>query len=241
MAIERTADAWVVLRAVRRAFCVAVIALPTGGLALSGVAAQPERTVSDNRVISRRDPAVEITLPGSAHYVGADRFLLADKRLGDFDDCELHAFVSPEDSHDVRTLYWVQFEAYLPSQPALQHTYDSPRHLTLGGLDFYLDTWVTSGRTPAAPGSDDAHLVSLLAAHGYRLSDTMSVRLVHLTDATRRKELMIIYAEDLAPTGYTAASLKEGGAAHASWRSVEAGLIRRATQSISVTRGSPPQ
>ncbi len=33
------------------------------------------------------------------------------------------------------------------------------------------------------------------------------VRLVHLLDEQRRKELMIIYGEDLAPTGFTAAGV----------------------------------
>jgi hypothetical protein len=205
------------------------------GFPLPGLAAQPERTVSHNTVISRRDPAVNITLPGSAHYLGAERFLLTDPKLGAFDDCELHAFVDSKDGRHIRRLYWVQFEAYLPSQPTLHHTYDSPRHLTIGGLDFYLDTWVSSGRTPEEPGSDGAHLDSLLAAHGYRRDDSMSVRLVHLTDATKRKELMIIYAESLAPTGFTAAELKEGGADHARWTAIEGELVRRAKQSIAIS------
>jgi len=229
-----------VLASAVQAILAAVTAVVMSGFPRPALAAQPERTVFHNMVISRGDPAVNIRLPGSAHYVGADRFLLTDPKLGAFDDCELHAFVDPEDDHYVRKLYWVQFEAYLPSQPALHHTYDSPRHLTLGDVDFYLDTWVSSGSTPEEPGSDAAHLDSLLAAHGYRRDDSMSVRLVHLTDATKRKELMIIYAESLAPTGYTAAELKEGGADHARWAAIEGELIRRARQSISITRGAGP-
>ena len=37
----------------------------------------------------------------------------------------------------------------------------------------------------------------------------MDVRLVHLLDAEKRKELMIIYGEDLASTGFTAADLRK--------------------------------
>jgi hypothetical protein len=223
-----------VFDAAARVFWAAVIAVPMSGFALAGPPAQPERTVSHNTVVSQRDPAVNIKVPGSARYLGADRFLLTDPRLGAFDDCELHAFVDSTDGHDVRKLYWVQFEAYLPSQPTLHHTYDSPRHLTIGGLDFYVDTWVSSGDAAVEPGSDAAHLDALLAAHGYRRDDSMSVRLVHLTDATKRKELMIIYAESLAPTGYTAAELREGGADHARWAAIEGELIRRAKQSITI-------
>jgi hypothetical protein len=58
------------------------------------------------------------------------------------------------------------------------------------------------------------------------------VRLVHLLDAQKRKELMIIYGEDLAGTGFTAADLKEGGKAYDQWPKIEEGLIQRAKSSI---------
>jgi hypothetical protein len=206
----------------------------------SSHAAQPGRVALNNTVISRHDPAVEIRLPNSAVYVGADRFVLTDPHLGKFDDCELYAFIEPDDHRALRELYWVQFEAYLPSHPELQHTYDSPRHVTLGGLDFYLDTWVAAKSKPPEPGSDTAHFYSLLASRGYGREDLMSVRLVHLTDATKRRELMIIYSESLVPTGYTAAQLKEGGADHAKWEAIEDGLIRRAEQNITIKRDNDP-
>ena len=83
------------------------------------------------------------------------------------------------------------------------------------------------------PGSDEAHFYSLLASQGYRREDLMSVRLVHL-DRTRRKELMIIYSENLVPTGYNASQLKEGGNEHGKWATIEDGLIRRAEQGITI-------
>jgi hypothetical protein len=43
------------------------------------------------------------------------------------------------------------------------------------------------------------------------------VRFVHLLDEQKRKELLIIYAEDVASTGLTAAELHEGGAAYGRW------------------------
>jgi hypothetical protein len=58
---------------------------------------------------------------------------------------------------------------------------------------------------------------------------------VHL-DATRRKELMIIYSENLAQTGYTALQLKDGGKDHEKWAAIEDGLIRRAEQGITIMR-----
>ena len=105
----------------------AVAAAAVGGFCFPCHTAQPDRSVSDNTVVSRRDPAVQIKLPSSACYVGADRFLLSDRELGDFDDCELHVFVNADDARNVRKLYWVQFEAYLPSQPSLTRAEGSSR------------------------------------------------------------------------------------------------------------------
>jgi hypothetical protein len=214
-------------------FLSTIAAAATIGLQSPCGAVQPERVVRDHVVISRHDPAAEIKLPNGFRYVGADRFLLTDPSLGDFDDCELHAFVAVDDARTIRALYWVQFEAYLPDHPDIQHTYDSPRHAAIGGLDFYVDTWVSAGSTMPKQGSDEAHFYSLLASHGYRREDLMSVRLVHL-DSTRRRELMIIYSENLARIGYTAMQLKDGGTDHGKWAAIEDGLIRRAEQGITI-------
>lgn len=225
----------------------------TGALALLAAAAMtyaqaadtnqanflPERVVSDNTVISQNDPPVEIKLPDSVKYVGSDRFLLTDPKLGDFDACELHVFIDSNDGQTVHKFYWIQFEAYLPGHPELHLTYDSPRHVTIGGLDFYVDTNVSAATNVPKPGSDGAHFYSLLASRGYRHEDHMSVRLVHLVDATKRKELMIIYAESLAPTGYTAAQLADGGTEHAKWAAIAGGLIRRAEQAIVIRPVQP--
>lgn len=217
----------------RSLICAVLLPAAIGYLPVSR-AAQPPRRVIHDTVISRRDPAVEITLPGFVHYVGTDRFVLTDPALGRFDDCELYGFVHADSSRRVRDFYWVQFESYLPSHPKLHHTYDSPRHASLGGLDFYVDAWVTPSTKPPEAGSDEAHFYSLLASHGYRRGDFMYVRLVHLTDPTKRKELMIIHAESLARTGYAAAQLEEGGSEHGRWASIANALIRRAERSITV-------
>jgi hypothetical protein len=112
------------------------------------VAAEPpERKVENNVIISERDPKVRIELPNSVHYVGADRWVLYDMA-----DCELHAFVDGDDQQNAQGLYWIQFEGYLPSKPDLKHQYDSPRHTTIGGLDFYVDTALARRTTRSSPG-----------------------------------------------------------------------------------------
>ena len=57
---------------------------------------------------------------------------------------------------------------------------------------------------------------------------------MHLLDAQKRKELMIIYAEDLAPSGFSAAELKPGGKAHEQWAAIQAGLLQWAEKSIAI-------
>jgi hypothetical protein len=184
--------------------------------------------VAGTVITSARDPRVRIKLPKSAQYVGADRWILYE-----IADCELHAFVEADPRETVQRLYWVQFESYVSSRPELHHTYDSPRHAVIGGMDFYVDTWVRGRDNATTRGSDLEHVVALIRAKGYQLpAEMMSVRLVHLLDEQKRKELMIIYSEDVAATGMSAARLQGGGSAHDQWSAIETGLIERAQERV---------
>ena len=187
-------------------------------------------------ITSERDPKVRIELPKSVQYVGADRWILYD-----IADCELHAFVEVDGQKNVQRLYWVQFESYIPTRPELRHTYDSPRHAKIGGMDFYVDTWARQSDAKTRPGSDVEHIESLIRAKGYKMPAGMiSVRLVHLLDEQKRKELMIIYSEDVAPTGLTAAELHEGGKAYDQWPAIEKNLIDRAEKTIAIEQTPEP-
>ena len=199
------------------------------GAALTvGCCLAPERVVKNNVLTSEHDPKMRIELPESVQYVGADRWVLYE-----IADCELHAFVEADKEKNVQRLYWVQFEGYLPNRPELHHTYDSPRHATIGGLDFYVDTWVKSQDEKNKPDSDGEHIRALISDHHYKMPEgMMSVRLVHLLDAEKRQELMIIYGEDLAPTGFSAADLQKDGKAYKQWPVIESGLIERAKKSV---------
>ena len=204
-----------------------LVAVACLGLA---AAAAPERTVEGNVVASQHEPPVKIEVPRAATYAGADRFVLYEMA-----DCELHAFVEGDGENHVRRLFWVQFEKYLESRPDLHHRYDSPRHVTLGGQDFYLDTWLDAEDDRHTPGSDGEHIRALVRAKGYAVpASRMSVRLVHLLDDAKRKELMLIYSEDLAPTGFGPKDLREGGKRHGEWPALEAALVQRALGSFKV-------
>jgi hypothetical protein len=190
----------------------------------------PERKVEKNVISSERDPKVRITLPETVQYVGADRWDL----LG-IADCELHAFVDADENKNVTRLYWVQFEQYLPSKPDLHHQYDSPRHATIGGLDFYVDLWAKFTDKKPTPGSDGEHIRTLIQAKGYKLPATVAyVRLVHLLDEQKRKELMIIYAEDLALNAFSDGELANLRDSRAQLLMNGKGLVERATQKVAI-------
>ena len=196
----------------------------------------PERTVTGNVIASDLDPRVRIELPKSVQYVGADRWVLYGMA-----DCELHVFVEGDTNRNVQRLYWVQFEGYLPSRPELHHTYDSARHAKIGDMDFYVDTWVRPKTEKIEPGSDREHIEALLRAKQYTMPTGMAyVRFVHLLDQQKRKELMIIYGEDLAPTGLSAGDLQPNGKAHDRWPAIEKSLIQRGETRIHIQQASPP-
>jgi hypothetical protein len=200
--------------------------------ALAAQTMGPERTVQGTVISSERDPKVRLRLPESAHYVGADRWILYN-----IADCELYAFVEGDAGRNVQRLYWVQFEGYVPSRPELHHTYDSPRHATIGGWDFFVDSWVRPRAEEMRAGSDLEHIVNLIETKGYRLpEDMMYVRFVHLLDEQKRQELMIIYAEDLEASGYSAAELSKGGKFYDRWPSIDKGLVERAEKALSLQR-----
>lgn len=197
---------------------------------LAAQTTRPERIVNGSVITSVNNPKVRIELPKSVQYVGADRWILYD-----IADCELHAFVETGVSQRVERLYWVQFEGYVPSKPELKHTYNSPRHASLGGMNFYVDTWVRGHNAETPPGSDIEHIQKLIRSHGYNMPDgMMSVRLVHLLDEQKRKELMIIYSEDVALSGLTAADLQKGGKAFERWPTLETELVERAKRNVKI-------
>jgi hypothetical protein len=90
----------------------------------------------------------------------------------------------------VQRLYWVQFEGYLPSKPHLHHQYDSPQHATIGGPDFYVDTWIREKNEKSTPGSDLEHIEAVIRAKGYKMpAGMMMVRLVHLLDEQKAQRI----------------------------------------------------
>jgi hypothetical protein len=199
-------------------------------LFFSARAGAADRKVERNAVLSDHDPAARIELPRSVHFLGNDRWILYG-----IADCDLYAFVEADEEKKVQRLYWVQFEAYLPSRPDLHHTYDSPHHLTISGWDFFVDAWVRVRNAPIDKGSDREHIEALIRDQGYVVPEgIMYVRLVHLLDEKKRKELMIIYGEDLLGTGFTASDLDKDGKARSEWPRIEEDLVKRAVERVNI-------
>ncbi|MGA8533145.1 MAG: hypothetical protein WB615_03435 [Candidatus Tumulicola sp.] len=178
--------------------------------------ATPKRLVVGNTIVSNSGPQVRVTMPKESVYIGTD-----DWTLYGITDCQVFVFVEADAAHRVQRLYWVQFEQYLASMPKLAYQYTSPRRARLGTKDFIVDDWTSTSATPSPPdysgiekflaslgypppvnlrtGSDTQHVVALLAAKGFRLpTPRAAIRLVHLLDARKRGELMIIFAEPIA-------------------------------------------
>jgi hypothetical protein len=99
---------------------LALACLLTTASLLNAQTPKPDRTVQDHTIVSAHDPRVTITLPKQAQSVGADRWILYD-----IADCELHIFVEA-DAKVLQRLYWIQFEAYVPSRPELKRNCTDP-------------------------------------------------------------------------------------------------------------------
>src|SRR5687767_2154370 len=189
---------------------------------------KPERAVHANVISSANNPRIQIKLPKEAHYVGGDRWLMYEVA-----DCEIHVFVEADDHKKVQRLYWIQFEGYVPSRPQLKYDYTSNPVQHFGGLEFYTRPRFGPTDDPVKPGSDAEHVRQLIRASGYTMpTGMMNVRLVHLPDEHRRKELMIIYAEDTDSAGVEWRDLLPGGKAADRWQEIQRVLIESAAKRI---------
>jgi hypothetical protein len=131
---------------------------------------------------------------------------------------EQHFFVDAAPDSSIRRFYWLQFEAYYPDNT---HTYDfsgiPQKPVPVGRLSFMGDVRVKANyfTMDDRPGSDSKAAADFLRARGFKLDGTfVTLRLFHLPDATRRRELMIIYGEIL-PDDASREQVKSEITAHA--------------------------
>jgi hypothetical protein len=204
--------------------------LAAPGAALAADDSMPARTVSGTTVTSGHDPAIRISLPPNAVYVGAVRWPLLKVA-----DAELHAFVEADASGLVKRFYWIQFEALLPEVKG-KYDYSEDMPGTLGNYPILIAPDIDPGPNRSTPGRDGHAFRAMLADKGYRLPPWfMDVRFIHLPTADHRKELMIIYGEAMDETVTAMAAARGKGAESFSWKDLSGAVIQRAKERITLS------
>ena len=173
------------------------VLVPLLTFALSVVAA-PLRDVKGNTLVSTADPAASFVVQGPFVYAGGQAIDVL-KVAG----AEQHFFVDAAPDRSIRRFVWFQFEHYYPDNA---HAYDfsgmKQDPVTLGRLAFRGDVRVRAKyfTMDERPGSDSVAAADFLRTKGFRLDGTfVTLRLFHLPDDTKRRELMIIYGEIVPP------------------------------------------
>ena len=196
----------------------------------------PTRQVDGNRIVSPEDPAIAVTVPQAAIYLGARRLIINDSY-----DAELHVYVEPDDFGLIERFYWVQFEYILPSAPDLSYDYreSNPETMPFDGVAMHVLPGGENTREGSVrPGTDYAAFRALIADAGYRLPTWITtLRLVHLPDADARKELIVIYGEGPDPLAAAAAQAMMAGAAGLRFDDLMRDLIADADARIDLTPG----
>ena len=168
-----------------------------------------QRRVEGTTLISTAEPSVSLTFDKAFVYAGGQSIDIFEVAAA-----EQYFFIDAAADRSVRRFYWVQFEHYLPSNT---HTYDyseiAQKPVALGRLAFMGDVRARPNyfTMDDRPGSDSMAAADFLRAKGYRLDGTfVTLRLFHLPDTSKRRELMVIYGEVLpsgAPEGPAAAQI----------------------------------
>ncbi len=153
------------------------------------------RTVIDNELRSPHFPAARLRFDPAFRHIGGQKFVLYGVA-----DTEQHFFVETTDDGTLKSVYWIQYEGYLPDKPYRYNYEDSPLRVDIDGYEFYTDTAAGKPSPDIAvrSGSDGALARQLLRREGYSLPKHVAyARLVHLMD-DRRKELLIIFFDSVA-------------------------------------------
>ena len=189
-----------------------------------------QRTEQGTILRSDRLPAIDIQIDPEFKYVGSTSFILYDLA-----HAEQHHFVVADAERRVMRQLWFQFEGYLEDNTRT-YNYSGMDTLSLNGFSFLHDTNPLNIEQAyeARPTSDYAHLVEFLREKGYLLTGDMTYHRLVWLDEDLRNELMIIYCEVLAPTGYRLSDIAEGGPAASEWPALSHALQERSLSSFKI-------
>ena len=191
--VDSSARAWRANSTAYAVLAVLVAIAPVTSHADGDAVPPPVREVDGNRIVSEADPAMTVTVPEAATYLGARRILIN----GAF-DAEIHVFAEVDPFDLIERFYWIQFETYLPDAPGrYDYVESNPETITIDGVEMHVRPGgenTTEGEI--RPGSDYAAFRELVDDAGYRLPTWLTtLRLVHLYEPTERGEVIVFYGE----------------------------------------------
>jgi hypothetical protein len=146
-------------------------------------------TVANGRILSAMQPEIQLDVDTALHYVGSQRWILYNVA-----QAEQHLFVRrPTDG--VERFLWVQRGIHSVAERRYDYSKDS--HVAAFGKELRTSKQLWNvPTTESRPESDGAYSRKLLREHGITLpSQMLYERFIYLPDTSRRRELMVIYAE----------------------------------------------
>lgn len=164
-----------------------------------------KRLVKGRILTSDRMPEIRLKFGRKFKYAGSQSFILYNNS-----QVEQHYFIRADRRKNIRQIYTVQFEGFLPDNNKT-YNYDSIKEtISLGGAS-YLKNFIfgrPENEIRERPDSDTARRWKFLAEKGYILpAEAIGQRFVRLLDEAKRNEILIIYHEDLKNLGTTEAEL----------------------------------
>ena len=208
-------------------FALAAVALASSGTRAPAQSAP--YTVSKGRIESAMQPQIRLGIDTSLTYVGSQRWILYNVA-----QAEQHLFVQRAPD-GVQRFLWVQFEEYIPSSNG-KYDYSKSAPISAFGRELRVDKrlWQVP-TTESRPESDGAYARTMLREHGITLPPHMLYeRFIDLPDSTGRRELMVIYAEDVRSVGADVSMLEGSPEAAARLATLLADHERRALRSFSI-------
>jgi len=155
-------------------------------------ASQPSRTVKGQVLTSTSLPNIRLKFDKHFKFVGRQKFVLYGRSQAE------QFFFVDADGGQIRRMYLIQFEGYLPN---INASYDYPATKT---IDIHGQTYITNTDTVPSvsavlkqePESDVARAVTFLTAKGLRFAESVTYqRFVRLVDDAKRNEFIIVYVE----------------------------------------------
>lgn len=158
------------------------------------------RFVKGHLLTSRSLPPINIKFDKNFMYAGRQSFILFTNST-----VEQFYFVNTDREKNIKAVYTVQFESYLPNNN-LTYDYKITDSIKLRNK-YYLYSAIFNQPQKNLlrdTSSDGAYRWKFLLSKGYYLpADAIGYRFIRLVDKNRRSEILIIYHEDLKDSNVT--------------------------------------